>query len=197
MHACTPPRRPCISKTSRRERCGRAGAAASARDDGMVRPCGGRAQIARRVPQRPHCPCLADRRPPRRRQGDARLSHGAFRARQSRSRCAGGSSSTSSRAFEACGYCSSSAVSTTQTRQPPSPAVEPKKLTVRRTSSTVITVRSVPVGPGVRSSTRRSVCDCAATRRAAGWSGATASERAACTAGAAGSGLAKTKRAMR
>src|ERR1700674_292213 len=62
---------------------------------------------------------------------------GAWLAIRNRAR-AGGSSSPLSRAFEACGYCSSSAVSTTQTRQPPSPAVEPKKLTVRRTSSTVI-----------------------------------------------------------
>ena len=45
----------------------------------------------------------------------------------------------------ACGSCSSSTVSTMQTRQPPSPAVEPKNGTVRRTSSTRITVKSLPV----------------------------------------------------
>ncbi len=63
-----------------------------------------------------------------------------------------------------------------QTRQPPSPAVEPKKPTVRRTSSTVITVRSLPLSPGVRSSTRRSGCALPATRRATGLSGRHASD---------------------
>src|SRR5262249_45812073 len=45
----------------------------------------------------------------------------------------GGSSRTLRSAFEPSGYFSSSAESTMQTRQPPSPAVEPKKPTVRRT----------------------------------------------------------------
>ena len=55
-----------------------------------------------------------------------------------------------------------------QMRQPPSPAVDPKKPTVRRTCSTVITVRSVPESPAVRSSTRRSPWAFAEMRRATG-----------------------------
>ena len=84
-----------------------------------------------------------------------------------------------------------------QTRQPPSPAVEPKKLTVRRTWSTVITVRSAPESPATRSSTRRSVWALPAMRRTVGCAGSRASEVASLTAGAAGSGFASTKRAMR
>ena len=61
------------------------GGSASARDQRAVRPRGGRADAARRLSQRPHAACLADRRPARHRQGDAGLSHGALRARASRS----------------------------------------------------------------------------------------------------------------
>ena len=63
------------------------------------------------------------------------------------------------------------------TRQPPSPAVEPKNGTVRRTSSTRMTVQQLAVfSLSVRSSTSRSPCACAAMRRATGWSRATASD---------------------
>ena len=55
------------------------------------------------------------------------------------------------------------------TRQPPSPAVEPKNGTVRRTSSTRVTVKSLPVfSLMTRSSTRRSLCAWPAMRRATG-----------------------------
>ena len=43
-------------------------------------------------------------------------------------------------------------------RQPPSPAVEPKNDTVRRTSSTAICWRNTPFSLSVRSRTRRSPC---------------------------------------
>ena len=56
----------------------------------------------------------------------------------------GGSSRIFSSALAPAAF-SSSGGSTMQTRQPPSPAVEPKKRTVRRTSSTAMTVRSLPL----------------------------------------------------
>jgi hypothetical protein len=74
---------------------------------------------------------------------------------------------------------SSSTASTMATRQPPSPAVAPKKEIVRRTSSTAICWRNTPLSFGIRSRTRRSPCACAATRRATGCSGSTASDVAA------------------
>ena len=61
-------------------------------------------------------------------------------------------------------------------RQPPSPAVAPKKEIVRRTSSTAICCRSTPFSLGVRSRTRRSPCARAAIRRATGCCGSTASD---------------------
>src|ERR1700736_4696719 len=65
---------------------------------------------------------------------------GAWLTRRSRAR-RGGSSRIFRSAFEPCGYCNSSAESTMQMRQPPSPAARPKKPMGRRTSSTVISVR--------------------------------------------------------
>ncbi len=89
-------------------------------------------------------------------------------------------------------------ISTMHTRQPPSPAVDPKNDTVSRTSSTRITVKSLPVFSLItRSSTRRSGCACAAMRFATGWSSATASDVADFTSRTDGSGCASTKRAMR
>jgi hypothetical protein len=88
---------------------------------------------------------------------------------------AGGSSRIFSSAFAPAAF-SSSAASTIQMRQPPSPAVEPKKPIVRRTSSTWITVRSLPLSPSVRSSASRSLWPCAATRRTAGLSGGSVSD---------------------
>jgi hypothetical protein len=68
---------------------------------------------------------------------------------------AGGSSRILSNAFEALAL-SSSTVSTTQTRHPPTEAaVEPKKPMVSRDSSTVMTVRIVPFSFAVRSSVSR------------------------------------------
>ena len=58
----------------------------SARDLSPVRPPRRRADAARSLSQRADCPCLADRRPARHRQGDARLSDGAFHSGPSRSR---------------------------------------------------------------------------------------------------------------
>ena len=110
---------------------------------------------------------------------------------------AGGSSRTFSSALALAGL-RSSAVSTMQTRQPPLPAVEPKERYVRRTSSTRITVRSLPVlSLNGRSSTSRSGCDCA---------GDSARDRMirrhrkrCCVLhpASSGSGCASTKRAMR
>ena len=48
-----------------------------------LRPRRGRAGVSRRLSRRAHAACLADRRPARHRQGDARLSHGALRVRAS------------------------------------------------------------------------------------------------------------------
>ena len=56
---------------------------ASARDHGALRPRRGRAGVPRRLSRRPHAACLADRRPARHRQGDARLPDGALRVRAS------------------------------------------------------------------------------------------------------------------
>ncbi|MNC96089.1 hypothetical protein D3C83_133710 [compost metagenome] len=84
------------------------------------------------------------------------------------------------------------------TRQPPSPAVDPKNDTLRRTSSTRMLANSLPVfSLNTRSSVSRSVWDWLATRRATGQSAGTASEVARCTTGADGSGLASTNVAMR
>ncbi|MBK5959539.1 hypothetical protein CCR97_15190 [Rhodoplanes elegans] len=110
----------------------------------------------------------------------------------------GGSSRIFSSALAPSGYFSSSAASTTQMRQPPPVAVAPKKPTVSRTWSTVMTVRTVSLfSPGVRSSASNAPSVSAATRRTTGWSDGSASEVAACTAGDAGSGWARTKRAKR
>ncbi len=79
----------------------------------------------------------------------------------------GGSSKTLSSAL-APSSLSSSTASMTAMRQPPSPAVEPKNETDRRTSSTAMSWRNLPVSPTVRSSTRRSRlrlrCDTACDR---------------------------------
>ena len=64
----------------------------------LVRPRRGRAGAARCLSQRPHAACLADRRPARHRQGDARLPHGALRARASRPGGAGGAGGDIARA---------------------------------------------------------------------------------------------------
>ena len=50
---------------------------------GALRTCRGRAGVPRCLSRRPHAACLADRRPARHRQGDARLPHGALRVRAS------------------------------------------------------------------------------------------------------------------
>ena len=64
---------------------------ASARNRRAVRPRRGRAaRLLEAYQKRAHSACLADRRPARHRQGDARLSHGALRAGASRSARGGG-----------------------------------------------------------------------------------------------------------
>ena len=50
----------------------------AARDLAAVRSRAGRANAARRLQERPHCPCLADRRPARHRQGHAGFRFARF-----------------------------------------------------------------------------------------------------------------------
>ena len=99
--------------------------------------------------------------------------------------CCGGSSRTFSSALAALGL-SSSTVSTMQTRQPSTAAVEPKNEMVSRVSSTVITVRITPLSLSVRSSVSRPPWAPAATWRATGSDGSTRSVSARCTCGASG-----------
>jgi len=80
---------------------------------------------------------------------------------------AGGSSRILSSALAPAAFISS-AESTMQTRQPPSPAVEPKKPIVFRTMSTGMNIGTLPLSSSTRSSANRSGWPCAATRRATG-----------------------------
>ena len=95
--------------------------------------------------------------------------------------CCGGSSSTLNSALAALGL-SSSTVSTMQTRQPSTAAVEPKNEMVSRVSSTVITVRITPLSLSERSSISSPPWAPAATWRATGSDGSTRASRRACTA---------------
>src|SRR5208282_1615280 len=77
-------------------------------------------------------------------------------------------------------------------------AVDPGHPVARRMAaqaqSDLLIIERTPNEKGVRSMMRRSLCACAAIRRATGWPGSTAREVAAWTAGAVGSGWASTKR---